>query len=161
MWSNKALGKNGIQYLVLLYSLPILPLGVLTLFWYMTMDNDVLVPLPIALLIILTAGVLLHQVYEVFKFIKIASKTAKTINVTNTDLINISLFSNKVITLKDFTFTSSKGLLSENLKYKGLFTLNQAYVTISNVDGSVYYISDKHDGYNEICNSLYTAIKNT
>jgi hypothetical protein len=159
MWSNKALGKNGVQYFVLLYSLPILPSGGILLFWYVTLNVGA--PLPIILLSLLCAGVLLHQVYEIFKFIKIASKTAKTINFTDTDSIKISLFSNKVITLKEFTFTSAKGFLSNNLKYKGLFTLNQAYGTISNSDGSVYYISDKHDGYNEICNSLYTAIKNT
>ena len=155
-WKNEALGKNGRVYFLLKYSLPILPVGIMGFAWYMLCPAGTFEKMPTAVVAFVFFAVVLffHQTYDAYNFIFVASKTAKIVTFKDRSVLELKLFSNKIIRSDDFVFISEQGDFSKTKKYKGLFALNIPYGTVTLNDGGIFYISGKTEKYENICSEL-------
>ena len=112
-WKTEALGKNGKTYFTLMCVLPIIPSGLLALVWYVFISPEQSwekIPFVLLGIVFLFAAVLLHQVVQVIRFIKLASRTARKISIMPNNEVELELFSNRKVVLPQIgwvTFTLS------------------------------------------------------
>lgn len=145
------LGQNGIQFQVMLYSLPVLPLGVIAFIWYILIGEPTTIP--IIIFVVFVSLVLLHQEIEVIRFIRVAALTVKKLVVSEDGHLIIYLFSNKTLTLSEFTVSKDvPDALNHNI-YRRLFPKEKENGTISLSEGE-YYLTGTIDGIEDLYQKL-------
>jgi hypothetical protein len=151
-WSTKALGKNGKSYKTMLLTSPFLPIAIFLFNWYMFSVDDM--PILIVVVVLGVSLAFIYQCYEMYRFLRVASKTAKIISVGDNGKIALSLFSNKTLEIAkgEYTFLrdtkrniipSSKKLFPKN-KMHGILAINDKY----------FYLSGTTDDAEEMYNYL-------
>jgi|GEM_PF-4309607 len=143
-WTSDALSKNGSHYRVLIFMLPILPLGVVAFVWYI-LWGEAYNPLALCI-VVLVSATLLHQEISIIRLLKVASITSKKIVLYENDTVEVHLFNGEIITLKKFTITNS---IPESLTggiYFRLFPEEQDHATIT-CNGKEYYLTGTIEKY--------------
>lgn len=152
VWDSNVLARNGIQYHIILYALPVLPIGVVSFVWYILLRPGQ-APLPIIGIVMLVSLVLLHQEVEIIRFFRVASCTVKKVVFSGDDFI-IYLFSNKAIVLSEFNISKDIPEALNNSIYRKLFPKDKENGIIRTSEGEYYLTGTINDFEN-----LYQRLK--
>ncbi len=151
-WSTEVLGNNGNAYKIMLISTPVIPSATLAFIWYVLFGNNQ--PLPIVLIVLVISGILLYQFYEVLKFLRLASRTVRTLQIKDNLEILIKVFPNREISFKKgnyvFFVDSERKLIPRNEK---LFPTDSKHGVLT-IDGRMYYISGTTENVEEMYDLL-------
>lgn len=150
-WNTDALGKNGIKYHLIIWSLPVLPVWLILFVWYIFFSPDagMVQPLWIKVFVSLVVLIFLHQEIEIIRFAKAASKTAKIINICENRYVSLVLFSNKEIKLESFSIVEGVKVYESNSIFYRLFPVGEKNISIV-TPTTVYYISGTTHGIEDL-----------
>lgn len=151
-WRTTVLGDDGGSYRFIVLSAPVLPLGIIILNLYVLSSKN----LPIIVLITVMASslVFLHQCYDIFKFIRLASKTAKWITIEEDGEITVNLFSNKKIVSKRGGYSLKQDFNRKYIPYnKKLFPHEKTHGILT-ISGEQYYLSGTVEGGDDMYSQI-------
>lgn len=150
-WNTDALGKNGIRYHLIIWSLPGLPVFLILFVWYIFFGTDTVMvkPLWIYVFVSLVVLVVLDQVIDVIRFAIAASKTAKRINICENRYVSLVLFSNKETKLESFSIVEGVKVYESNSIFYRLFPKGGKNISIV-TPTTVYYISGTTHGIEDL-----------
>lgn len=145
---NRVLGEDRGTYKLMIYLLPVIPIGVFTFVWYMWSKNlDMLVSSFIAVF----ALIFLYQTYEVICFFKVAGKTVFKIKIQEKG-VDIELFSGRRVQLGFPLDTQYFG--NGGIKYASkLFPKSAGFMQI-NTSRETVFISPLTDDFLELREKL-------
>ena len=152
--SVNSLGRDGLAYHIMQVCFFLFPLLFSTFVWYVffyEVDPEE-VPVPIVLLCVVGFLIFLHQQIDVYRFLRVASRTAKKIGLTD-DVLTLTLFSNKRVDLKHYTISSEANRYSNISIHRKLFPKGSDNLSLYSC-GQEYLISSTTDNYDGLRRSL-------
>jgi len=152
VWVSNALSKNGRHYHVMLFLLPVLPLGIVGFVWYILWGEEY--NLFVLCFVAFVSAVLLHQEVEITRFIRVAARTVKRVVSSDDGDFIIYLFSNKTLTLSEFSVSKDIPDALNNNIYRRLFPKDKENGIIRTSEGEYYLTGTINDFEN-----LYQRLK--
>ena len=147
---SHALSKQGIHYQISLFLLPVLPLSLALLVWFVFFYEVSPQDAPIFLIVLTLVGALivLHQEIDVIRFLRVASRTAKAVTLLD-DGIVLTLFSNKTVQINGISVSNDADRYTKSVVHKRLFPKGSKNLSVFS-HNQEYFISSTTDDFENL-----------
>ena len=151
-WTTVVLGENGKTYRTMVIVSPVLPMAIVAFNLYvLSADN---LPILIVVTVLAISSVFIYQCYEVYKFLRLASRTVKDVSIDESGDITVNVFSNKKINSKIGEYSFKQDFDRSIVPHsKKLFPDDKVHGVLI-VDDEQYYLSGTIGGVEEMYNLL-------